>query len=145
MDFNVGQETKERASPIGARPGVCMVEPLVAGLWKSLMEIPDEFEPHAMSVEVAGADARDRFDVCRKTFFDPMMIVFDGWEAQMDHFVGQHPVIGKIGHRCVGADVNTNQTSITLSESFSTAHGVSGSRHDAEVKLRHREAAVIRN
>src|SRR3974377_1934398 len=42
VDFDVGEKTEQRATPVGARPGMGMIQAFVAGLWQALMEIAND-------------------------------------------------------------------------------------------------------
>src|ERR1700720_175758 len=86
--------------------------------------------------------ARYRFHVRRDPLFNPMMVVSDGRERQVDHFVSQHPVGSKALENRVAANVNADESAL-FSESLATSHAFSVGRNDAQQKMRERKMAIV--
>ena len=53
--------------------------------------------PHLLSGQSSNLGSGNRLHVGCDSFFDPMMAVLDGWKTEMNHFVGQLPVVVEIG------------------------------------------------
>src|SRR5204863_8355312 len=62
-DLDIREQPEERAAPVGAAPGVRLVETLVAPLRQPLRKTAHQIAPHLLGAQLANPRARDRFDV----------------------------------------------------------------------------------
>ncbi len=92
MYFHIGQQAKERAAPIRPAPGRCEIQSAIARCGQTLRKIAHYVRPNLPRGEIANLDARDRFDVGRQSFLDPMVFFGDARKAEMHHLVRHHPV-----------------------------------------------------
>src|SRR5215831_6215208 len=90
--FGVGECAKEHAAPIGASPGVRVIEALVARLRQTFGETFHQVVPYALRRKIPRLDPGNRLHVGRESFFDPVMLSINRWERQVHHLVGHYPV-----------------------------------------------------
>src|SRR6185437_7710551 len=77
VNFDIGEQTKERAAPICTSPCMGVIEALVAFFGEPLMHIAHHLAPYVLLAPIAGARARDGLNVHGTTFFDPVVLARD--------------------------------------------------------------------
>ena len=142
VNFDVGEQAEKRAAPIGASPGVSVVEAFVAWAGQAFGHVAHDFEPHLIYIHVMGADTGEGFDVNGDAFFDPVMAVVNIGKSEMDHFVGEHPIVREIGPSGVGADVNRNVAAVIAPGAAAANAGAAGG-NDAERSVRDGKSSVV--
>jgi hypothetical protein len=88
------------------------------------------------------ANTSDGFDVGGDTLFDPMVLVVYGGKSQMNHFVGQHPVRGKLRQRSLIANAY-GDSSAAIAECHTVTDASSLERNDLNQESRHWKAAIV--
>jgi len=121
-----------------------VVEACVAGLRQAFWHVTNQFEPHALSAELPGLDARDGLDVSGDAFFDPVVLVLHVWKSEMNHFVGEHPVGVQIVLAGLGADGDSNQATVAR-KGLTAAHAFAVKRANLKSEMRHRITPVVSN
>src|SRR5439155_9263033 len=101
-DLGVGEQPEQRAAPVGAAPGVRLIESLVASLGEPLRQSAHEVPPHLLRAQLTGPRAHDRLDVGGETFLRPKMTAPQRGKPEMDQLVYELPArvrLGKINFR----------------------------------------------
>src|ERR1700722_16645115 len=101
--MDVGDEAEHRSAPVGATPGVGVVEPLVAGGWLSLRHVADYIVPNPLRGEIADHDSFDGFNISGESFLDPMLgglvlvwILGHRWKGHVGQLVRDGPIGGEL-------------------------------------------------
>jgi hypothetical protein len=76
-----------------------VIEPLVAGSRQALRHAIHHLAPYALGSQSSNLGSGNRLNVGCYSFFDPMMTVLYRWKTEMNHLVGQHPIVVEIGLR----------------------------------------------
>src|SRR5260370_228968 len=142
-NLNVSQEAKQRSSPVGSPPSVCVIQSAISCVRETLRHIPNQIKPHLLRFEMSRLNPSDRFDIGSNALFDPMMIIVHSRKSQVNHFMGQHPVRRKLGRRSLVADAYGDSPS-SISKLPTVPDASSFERSDPNQGLRHRTEAVIR-
>ncbi len=93
---DVCNQAKQSAAPIGSPPGVGTVESSVTISGKTLGHITHQVVPHALDVQGPGARARKRLEVGRKPLFEPQVRFVEIRAGEMEHLMGEHPIVVEI-------------------------------------------------
>ena len=140
-DLDVGEQTEDRAAPIGAAPTVGVVEPLVARFRQSPRHPLDELAPDELIREIARMNARDALDIDSKTFGEPVVPHLERRKSQMHHFVHHHPVGNERGLVRFGPHADADRGRIAPGLPIGNAAAI-GRQHE-KLQLRHRKPAVV--
>jgi hypothetical protein len=73
-----------------------VIQPLVAGSGQPLRHSIHDLAPYALGCQSSNLGSGNRLNVGRYSFFDPMMALLYGGKAEMNHLVGQHPIVAEI-------------------------------------------------
>src|SRR6516225_2606528 len=95
----VGNQAEHRSTPVGATPGVSVVQALIAAIWFAIWHVANYLLPHFLCFQLSSLHACDRFHINRNPLFDPVMVVCHRGKCEMDHLVGEHPVIVELYQR----------------------------------------------
>src|SRR5271154_7295671 len=97
MNLDIRHQAEQRTSPIGAAPCVSVVQASIAGGRQSFGKAVHEFAPDCLRRKVADLGARDRLDVSGDPFLDPVVLVWNRRQCEMDHFMRHYPVVPQTG------------------------------------------------
>ena len=92
-NLNVSDKAEHRSSPIRTSPGRRPVQTLVAGGGLSLGHVKNELLPHLGQRKLAHLRSGHRLNVGRNPFFNPVVILRHRGERQVNHLVGQYPIV----------------------------------------------------
>src|SRR5579883_3308010 len=95
-NFDVRYQTEQRAAPIRPPPCVRPVEPLIPRLGQPLPHVANHIAPHLLRLQPPDLRSRDRLDICRASFFDPVMLLGHRRKPPVDHLMRHHPVCFQI-------------------------------------------------
>jgi len=118
-DFDIRQQTKKRAAPVGSSPGRRMIETAIAGLGQALRQITHYVGPRLRRAQIAAAHTSDRLDVGREPFLDPMVFVRHAGKSEMHHLVRHQPVGMEMRSRRLTTHRNSDDAAIVDAKSFS--------------------------
>ena len=93
-DLDVGHQAEQGSTPVGAPPGVGVVQAVVFGAGFAVGHSAAHIGPDGRGCHFAGLDAGDGFDVACQPFFQPVLIVGKGRQRGMDQFMGDDPING---------------------------------------------------
>ena len=116
-DADVGEEPEEGAAPVGAAPGVGVVEAAVAGFGEAVGHAFDEVAPEALFGDLADADAGDGFEVVGHSFAHPGIAAGELRLGEVEHFVGEHPVGDEFVVVGAGAEANVDAVAVVFDTS----------------------------
>src|SRR5690348_5319351 len=71
VNFDIGEQTKERPPPICTSPRMSIIEAFVAFFGEPLMHIAHHLAPYVLLGPIAGARTCDWLNVHGTSFFDP--------------------------------------------------------------------------
>ena len=74
-DLHIGHQAEERAAPVGAAPGVRVVQAFVARLRFTFPHAVEHVAPDLFCGKLAGLHTRDGLDVSGQPFFHPVLVV----------------------------------------------------------------------
>src|SRR5260370_6681079 len=105
--LDVRQGAEERSAPVGASPGVCVIEAVVAHPRQSFGQTFHQVVPYTLRLEISCLHPRNRLDVGGETLLYPMMLFSNGRKRQIDHFMGHYPVAleGLLGRELAHGDL----------------------------------------
>src|SRR5580693_700712 len=107
------------------------------------MHVAHNFKPYLMSVHFFGAYARERLNVSGDAFFDPVVIFRDGRKCEMDHFVGEHPVLLELRGGGGLAEMDADDPTVFSAESATAVYTLTIGGNDVESYVGNRIALVI--
>lgn len=152
-DLDVGYEREHGSAPVGAAPGVGVVEALIAGSGLALRHVADHIVPDFLGGEIARHYSGNWLDVGGEAFFDPVLgglvfvwILGHGWEGHVSELVGDAPVGGELGRGGVLADAEASEAgkAVHVSPGGALDHSVTaGNGNDEDASGGDRKAAVV--
>ncbi len=119
-----------------------MVQALIVRAGQALWHEADEFGPDLLGTQMAGLRARNRLDVGREAFFDPVMLGGDRWKRQVHQFVNHDPIVGELSFGDGAAEHDAYRRA-AIRERGSGTHARAVDRHDQDLDAVDREAAVV--
>jgi len=121
---------------------VCAIKSAVSNLREALGHVADKLKPHLLGFKMSCVNPGDWFDIGCDPLFDPMVRLVYGRKGQVNHFVGQHPIRGKLRRRSLIADAYVD-SSASIAKRHTVADTSSFERSDTNQNLRHGKAATI--
>ena len=103
---------------------------------------PDKIKPHLLRCEISRLNPGDWFHVGGDPLFDPTVFFVHRGKSQVNHFVGEHPVRGKLRWRRFVADAYEDSCS-SIAEGHTTVDAFSFERSDSDQDLRYWKTAVV--
>jgi hypothetical protein len=76
-----------------------VIQPLVAGSRQALRHAIHHLAPYALGSQSSNLGSGNRLNVGCYSFFGPMMTFLYRWKTEMNHFVGQYPIVVEISLR----------------------------------------------
>jgi hypothetical protein len=119
-----------------------VIQSAISRLGEALGHVPHEIKPHLPGFKMSSVNPSDGFDVGSDALFDPMVLIVYGGKSQMNHFVGQHPVRGKLQGRSLIANAYRDSPA-AVAECHTVTDAASPERSDLNQNLRHRKASII--
>src|ERR1700739_2640110 len=119
-----------------------MIQSAISNLRKALGHPPKRVEPHLLRLEISCLNPGDWFHVGGNPLFDPMMLFVHGRKSQVNHFVGEHPVRGKLRRRSFIAD-QYRDSSASIAKRHTVVDASPFARSNANHDWRDGKTAVI--
>ena len=119
-----------------------VVETLVSGIGLAFGHVAGELVPHSRGGLLARLSPRHWLNVDRDAFFDPVLVPGHAGKCQVDHLMGQHPVVIQFVNFSFSSHRNHNQAAVSgIGDTVMNAGAVVGANSQGE--MRHRKAPVI--
>src|SRR5579862_1822724 len=142
-NLDVRQEAEHRAPPVSPAPGMRVIEPLVACCRQPLRHAIHHLAPHALGSQSSNLSSGNRLHIGRYPFFDPMMTFLYRWKTEVNHLVGQDPIVVEIalsdmlthGHPASGSG---------FAETHAVGKASASGKNKSDLGMRHGEPAEVR-
>ena len=96
--------------------------------------------PHALGCQPSNLGSGNRLHIGCYSYFDPMMAPLYRWKAEMNHLVGQHPIVVEIGLSDMLAHGDPASGS-GFAETYAVGNASAPGRNKADLGMRHGEPA----